>query len=80
MRKTIWRRPLKEESKPINLTIHTKVPEKWIFVDTETPGIWIYSGFKEEGKMFRKASFEEIMESQEVANRLIAKLSGSNSI
>ena len=36
----------RELEKPVDITISTKVPSKWLFVDLETGDVWI----KEDGK------------------------------
>ncbi len=39
-RKTVSGRPLTEQSHASKLHIDTKVPEKWVLIDTETGMIW----------------------------------------
>lgn len=38
-----------EEPKCVNITISTKVPTKWLFVDRETGDVWRW----EDGKLVR---------------------------
>lgn len=58
-RRTILDRKLRERSKIVDLHIRTRVPEKWVFIDVECEGVWVYSGKNKPGEMFKKADQQE---------------------
>ena len=57
MRKTLSGRKLKEHKKPVERTISTHCPDKWLFVDLETGDVW--SG---RDARFARANLKELTE------------------
>lgn len=68
-RKTITGRPLQELAEPITIPLSTKVPDKWVLVDTETGDVWVFDNTLWPSGHFRRANETECQEALEVLQR-----------
>ena len=65
MRKLISKRTVEESPISVSMTIHSKCPEKWLFVDLENGNVWHRSKFSDR---WRFATRKEMQELKKVAN------------
>lgn len=67
-RKTVAGRLL-QELEPVTISLNTKVPDKWVFVDTETSDIWVFDNTLWPSGHFRRANETERREALEVLQK-----------